>query len=128
MRRGIAWCLALSILQLIVAGKTDAAGMSATTGRTVTGSVKDALGRPMENVSVTLQTRDGRTMATTTTDSAGHFQFSNISHGLYSVSATKKDFKQALSIVNVTAAGARPVEMAMISQGPLSLELKAQKL
>src|SRR5262249_10902541 len=43
--------------------------------RSVTGVVKDALGRPLEGVATALQSRNGRVMAHATTDKAGHFEF-----------------------------------------------------
>ncbi|HKF29468.1 MAG TPA: TonB-dependent receptor [Candidatus Binataceae bacterium] len=96
--------------------------------RSVTGVVKDALGRPLEGVATALQSRNGRVMAHATTDKAGHFEFRGVSPGTYAVMATKAEFKQAIALVTVTAAGAKPVQISMAAQTALSLQLRAQKL
>jgi hypothetical protein len=94
----------------------------------VTGVVKDALGRSLEGVSMALQSRDGHVVAHATTDKAGHFEFLGVGPGRYAVVATKSEFKRAIALVTVTAAGAKPVQLAMEAQTALSLQLRAQKL
>src|SRR5215472_14179614 len=105
-----------------------AEGAAKKTGKLVNGTATDALGRPMEGVRVILQTNDGRILGHSVTDKGGHFFFSNVAPGMYAVVANKADFKTALALVTVTAAGAKPVELAMEAQTALSLQLRAQKL
>jgi len=118
------------LFQLAAAGTIAKAaeGAAKNTGRVVTGTATDALGRPMEGVGVMLQTQEGRIIGRSVSDKTGHFAFSNVSPGLYAIVANKTDFKTAFSLVTVTAAGAQPVELAMEAQTALSLQLRAQKL
>src|SRR5215469_11019461 len=118
------------LLQLAVPATiaNAAEGAAKKSGKLVTGTATDALGRPMEGVRVVLQTNDGRILGHSVTDKAGHFAFSNVAPGLYAVVANKADFKTALALVTVTAAGAKPVQLAMEAQAALSLQLRAQKL
>ena len=97
-------------------------------GRVVTGTATDALRRPMGGVRVILQTSDGRIIGRSVSDKGGHFAFSNVAPGLYEVVANKADFETALALVTVTAAGAKPVELAMEEQTSLGLHSRAQKL
>ena len=105
-----------------------AEGAAKESGKVVTGTATDALGRAMEGVRVILQTNDGRTLGHSVTDRGGHFTFSNVAPGMYAVVANKTDFKTALALVTVTATGAKPVALAMEAQTALSLQLRAQKL
>src|SRR5271169_213642 len=79
----------------------------------ITGTVNDALGRPIEAASVTLQDARGKTAATTMTDNQGHFAFKHIAPGIYAVAGKKPDFVQATEIVTVTKTGAKPVALAL---------------
>jgi protocatechuate 3,4-dioxygenase beta subunit len=119
----------LCLLQIAAAGTiANAAEGSAKRTRTVvTGMATDALGRPMEGVRVILQTNDGQIFGRSVSDKGGHFAFSNVAPGFYELVANKADFKTALAVVTVTAAGAKPVELAMEAQTALSLQRRAPK-
>jgi hypothetical protein len=118
------------LLQLAVPATiaNAAEGAAKKSGKLVTGTATDALGRPMEGVKVVLQSNDGQILGHSVTDKGGHFTFSNVAPGMYAVVANKADFKTALALVTVTATGAKPVELAMEAQTALSLQLRAQKL
>ena len=94
----------------------------------VTGTVNDALGRPIPAAAVTLQDEQGKTEAKTTSDSQGHFTFKGIAPGVYAVVANKKDFKPATEIVTVTKSGAKPVQLALQATEALSVAVVAQRL
>ena len=49
----------------------------------VAGTVNDALGRPIAAATVTLQNAQGKTKASTVSDSQGHFIFKGIATGVY---------------------------------------------
>ncbi len=93
----------------------------------VTGTVNDALGRPIPAAAVTLQDAQGKTEAKTNSDSQGHFTFKGIAPGVYAVVANKKDFKPATAIVTVTKSGAKPVQLALQAK-ELSVAVVAQRL
>jgi protocatechuate 3,4-dioxygenase beta subunit len=118
------------LLQIAAVGTiaNEAEGGAKKTGKVVTGTATDALGRPVEGVRVILQTDDGRIIGRSVSDKGGHFAFTNVTPGFYEVVANKADFETALALVTVTAAGAKPVELAMEEQTALSLQSRAQKL
>ncbi len=93
----------------------------------VTGTVNDALGRPIPGVKLTLQNGNGKTAAEVTSDNQGHFVFKDVALGTYAVIANKKDFKPATAIVNVTKGGAKPVQLALQAK-ELSVAVVAKRL
>ncbi|HTR63151.1 MAG TPA: TonB-dependent receptor [Candidatus Binataceae bacterium] len=119
-------CLLTMAANVMIASAAE--GAAKKNGWTVTGTATDALGRPMDGVKVVLQTQDGRILGRSVTDKDGRFTFSNVSPGLYAIVANKTEFKTALELVTVTAAGAKPVGIAMEAQAALSLQLREQKL
>ena len=94
----------------------------------VTGTVNDALGRPIPSASVTLQDAQGKTEAKTTSDSQGHFAFKGIAPGVYAVVGDKKDFKPATEIITVAKAGSKPVQLALQATEALSVAVVAHRL
>lgn len=95
---------------------------------TVTGIVKDALGRPIEEATLTVQGPSGSVLAHATSDQRGKFEFHNLANGTYAIEAKKLAFKTAVSIVSVTPKGVKPIEIAMQSETSLSLPVVAQRL
>lgn len=61
----------------------------------ITGTVKDAQGLPVSDVTVTLVNEQTNATYTSTTGPAGGYQFEHIDYGLYRVTATKTGFKSA---------------------------------
>ncbi len=93
----------------------------------VTGTVNDALGRPIPSAAVTLQNAQGKTAAKTISDSQGHFILKGVAPGVYAVVGNKKDFKPATAIVSVTKTGAKPVQLALQAK-ELSVAVVAKRL
>jgi hypothetical protein len=93
----------------------------------VTGTVDDALGRPISGVKLTLQNGKGKTAAETISDSQGHFTFKGIVPGVYAVMADKVAFKPGNAIVSVTKSGAKPVQLALQAK-ELSVAVVAKRL
>lgn len=105
--------------------QTCAAGESAR--HAIGGVVKDALGRPLQHVELTLQNEQGRTVSHARSDKTGRFLFEGVSPGVYAVMANKTGFKTGVSIVTVTGAGAEPIEIAMASETALTLRVTAAR-
>lgn len=97
-------------------------------GHEVTGTVKDALGRPIPRAQVALQNSSGATVAKGTTDATGHFGFKNIAPGVYAVVVHGANFKPGTAIVSVSGAGAKPVEIALESEAAINLAVRAKRL
>ncbi len=94
----------------------------------VTGVVKDALGRPIKQAALTLQSSKGQVVGHATSNDAGEFSFNAIPPGSYAVVATSSGFKTATSIVSVSAKGAPPVVLAMEAEKAVSLKVAATRL
>jgi outer membrane receptor protein involved in Fe transport len=89
----------------------------------VTGTVKDALGRPIPAATVTLQDVQGKNLAKATSDSHGHFTLKGIAPGVYAVLGNKQGFKPATSIVTVKSSGAAKADLALQAESALSLQV-----
>ena len=94
----------------------------------VTGVVKDALGRPIKQAALSLQSSKGQVVGHATSNDAGEFSFNAIPPGSYAVVATSSGFKTATSIVSVSAKGAPPVVLAMEAEKAVSLKVAATRL
>jgi outer membrane receptor protein involved in Fe transport len=95
---------------------------------TITGTVKDALGRTLSGVSLSLQNRSGKVRMKVQSGADGHFTFADVTPGIYAIVAQKSSFKTATAIVTVTSRGAKPVEVALESEAALSMQVVAKRL
>ena len=131
MRRNLlAWIpVAGVLLQLAICTAAIAANVktSTTTKYRITGVVKDALGRPIKQAALSLQTTGGQVVAHATSNAAGEFSFSAL-RGTYAIVATGPGFKTATAIVSVSAKGAAPVVVSMEAEKAVSLAIAATRL
>jgi outer membrane receptor protein involved in Fe transport len=114
------------VLQIIM--PINAIAASGSRRYRVAGIVTDALGRPLADASVLLQTQNGHIVSRSRTSSSGHFDFHAVSPGTYAAVANKHGFRTAVAILTVTGAGAKPVTIAMQSEAALSLKVMAKRL
>jgi outer membrane receptor protein involved in Fe transport len=94
----------------------------------VSGTVNDALGRPIAASGVELKGADGSTVATTVTDAQGHFTFTNIPQGTYQVSAAKASFHGATAIVTLSGASIAPLTLTMAGGEVPEIQVQARRL
>ena len=125
--------LCLFLLVLIVSNSTGpttaaAAAPPDVTSQPVTGTVKDALGRPVPNVSLNLQDAGGKVVSRATTNTAGSFTFSTVAPGTYAIVAEKSTFKSSTTIVTVGNGPVTPVVLALESAAALNLAVVAKRL
>ncbi len=100
----------------------------ATAARRVTGTVRDALGRPIADAEVRLEL-GARVVARTRSDAAGAFVFKSVAPGTYVVSATKQAFKQTLQVVALSLERrSEPIVMTMEAKAPLTLRVLTERL
>ena len=122
----------LLFMTLIFAiGAAPAAARVAETtasSRSITGTVKDALGRPLSGAKVSLQVADGRVLRHTITGDSGSFTFADVQPGTYAVVAEKTAFKTATAIVNAGNGPVAPVVLALEAATALNLEVVAKRL
>ncbi|MBI3758531.1 MAG: TonB-dependent receptor [Deltaproteobacteria bacterium] len=119
--------LIVAIGQLIIPAAARGQTRNPTAQR-LNGIVKDALGRPLAEVDVNLETTDGHVIGTVRSDRQGAFSFPNVRPGTYATVAHKANFKPATAIVAVTKSAAKPVTLAMESEAALSLTVAAKRL
>jgi outer membrane receptor protein involved in Fe transport len=119
--------LALVLAQIFLAADA-AAQLPRQMRQNISGTVKDAIGRPVKDVQLSLQASAGKATATTVSDSAGHFTFKDVAPGFYAVVARKQSFKTATAVVSITSQRPRPVEIALQSEAALSLAVVAKRL
>jgi outer membrane receptor protein involved in Fe transport len=94
----------------------------------LSGSIKDALGRPIAAAEVRLE-EGGRVIARSRTDSAGAFLFKSLVPGTYVLIANKQGFKQTAQIFALTSKmHGGPVLVTMEAEAPLTLQLAAARL
>jgi tetratricopeptide (TPR) repeat protein len=74
-----------------VQGQSQAAKDSAT----LQGSVRDSAGRPVTGATVYLQLKTGQTL-TARTDTLGHYRFSSLAAGIYSLRAEMAGYREAI--------------------------------
>jgi outer membrane receptor protein involved in Fe transport len=94
----------------------------------VTGTVNDALGRPIPAAAVTLQDAQGKNVAKATSDSDGHFTLKGIAPGVYAVLGNKQGFKPATSIVTVKSTGAATADLILQAEAALSLRVATTRI
>jgi outer membrane receptor protein involved in Fe transport len=94
----------------------------------LSGSIKDALGRPLVGAEVLLE-QTGRVIAHASTDSAGSFIFKSLAPGSYSVVARMQGYNQTLQtfVVSSKRRSAKLI-VTMASNEPLTLQLAAPRL
>jgi outer membrane cobalamin receptor len=96
--------------------------------RTIAGTVQDVLGRPLAGVKLELQSAAGKTIASSTSGSAGKFLFRKVPLGTYAIIARSASFKTATAIVTIAAGNARAVKISMESERALDLPVIAARL
>jgi hypothetical protein len=119
--------LATLLTQLFVSPVEAAQALKPAT-KAITGTVTDALGRPVKGAELELQNSAGKIVARAHSDAAGRFSFAGVAPAVYAIVAAKKSFKTATAIVNVTGRGARPLTLALQSEAALSMAVVAQRL
>src|SRR5260370_41909379 len=127
MRRFLIVSVALAAaLAQIMAPTTSHAGTSGGASQRVTGTVKDALGRPLSESNCVLQAADGHEWARTRSHSTGQFEFNGMSPGTYAVVVQKPGFNTANAIATITTNGAKPITVEMATKEALSLAVTSK--
>ena len=121
--------IVLTLATLVFPAKVCLAkNANSTAVHRLSGTVTDALARPIARAEVRLET-GGRMVAHTHTDAAGKFLFLSVAPGTYSISATKQAFKQALQVVTVSPERpSEPLALTMEVKGVLTLQLTTGRL
>jgi outer membrane receptor protein involved in Fe transport len=97
--------------------------------QSVSGTVRDALGRPLEKALVLVRGANGRVLARTASDAEGHFFFTHLGPGVYAVAAEKVGFKTAVVVTTLTVGRkAKPLVLTLEAEQALSMPLRASRV
>jgi outer membrane receptor protein involved in Fe transport len=94
----------------------------------IEGTVKDALGRPLPGVSLTLKTPDEKTVDKAESDARGNFVFSGVAPGNYAVFGEKAGFQESTAVVTKEAGAMASAALTLTSREALELSVTAQRL
>jgi outer membrane receptor protein involved in Fe transport len=95
----------------------------------VSGTVADALGRPLPDVALGLQNQGGRTVSSARTDAQGHFTFHKVAPGVYVIVAHKTGFESSSKVLSVSGTIVpAPVTIAMGAEQQLSLNIVTTRI
>jgi outer membrane receptor protein involved in Fe transport len=94
----------------------------------IQGTIKDALGRPLSEADLVLQSPDGTVAGRTKSDAEGRFVFSKVAPGSYAVLAEKPGFQASTAVVTVEAGRLATTTLTMAAQEALELKVEAERL
>jgi hypothetical protein len=94
-------------------------------GPPLTGTITDALGRPLADSSIELRSADGTVKLHAVTDHVGRFTLNPPRPGLYSLFAVKRGFQPANKVVNYPARQGAPVIVALGARTALTVPVEA---
>ncbi len=120
--------IVLVSISLIIAGAAALAHAAPERTDTIQGTVKDALGRPLPGVDLTLRTPDQKTLEKTQSDKDGNFTFGGIAPGAYAILGAKKGFQESTAIVTVEAGSVASATLTMAAQEALEMSVVAERL
>ncbi len=124
---------AISIVLLIPLVSQSAAAaqklsQSESAIRTVKGTVRDALGRAVADVTVSLQVPGGKTIARALTDDRGRFRIAVTKAGTYALVTERKGFKPATQIIVVPLPAGRAIAIVIEAERALTIAVSASRL
>jgi len=104
------------------------AGRNQAVSPPVAGTVKDALGRPVANVTVSLQASDGRTITHVLTNDQGRFRLAKTKPGTYALVTERKGFKPATMIITLPPVAGKSFDLVLESEEALTMRVAANRI
>jgi hypothetical protein len=118
----------LAVVIFLIALGNAWAGQKPGTTSVMTGTVKDALGRPLAGVIMNLQDPNGRIVARTTSGAQGEFRLIERKAGTYALMTRRKGFRTATMIVALPMRTRKPLDLVLASDEPLEMRLSANRI
>ena len=100
----------------------------ATADTEIRGTARDALGRPLSGVNLTLKTPDGKVAGNAKSDAEGRFVFSHLAPGTYAVLGKKTGFEECSAVVTVQAGSVASTALTLTAQTALEITVQAERL
>jgi outer membrane receptor protein involved in Fe transport len=126
MKRFVVAAIAFIAAACMLSPCARAAGGAAR--QTINGTVKDALGRPLAETELVLQTADGKIIARERSRQNGAFTFRSVPAGTYEIVAHKQGFRTGAAITAVGTSEPANLDIALQSETALSLEVATTKI
>ena len=92
------------------------------------GTIRDTLGRPLSEASLTLKSPDETIISKTQSDADGHFEFSKVAPGIYAILAEKPGFQASTAIVTVETGTIATTTLTLAAQEALEVSVVAERL
>jgi hypothetical protein len=125
-RTGQSISVVMSLLLIVVISNATAASTPIASGG-VSGTVTDALGRPLPNVSVELQSSDGKVASRGETTREGKFHLPLAKAGAYTLATHKRGFKPATRSI-LWPASKTSVDLVLQAQEALNVPIRANRI
>ena len=122
--RRISVVVMLSLLAMLSPAR---AASTPTLGGGINGAVADALGRPLPNVSVELQSPNGNAVAKDESNAEGKFHLQIFKPGTYTLMTHKKGFKPAARVIYFPANNTA-VDLVLEAREALNVPMKASRI
>jgi hypothetical protein len=119
------WCLVALVLSLALGAVVSPCLAGA---QPVSGTITDALGRPLVQVNLELRDKNGAAIAQATTDQAGQFQIAPAQPGVYSLVAKKPGFKSANKVVFFPQNAGATVSLTLDAETALTVPVQASMI
>ncbi len=110
---GICTVLALLAITLPVAGLLASASSQGGAAATFSGSVMDAVGRVIPNLTLLITSKQSRATRETTSDASGHFAFTDLAPGEYVIEVRKPGFDPVQGRVRIDPGEALEQDVAL---------------
>jgi hypothetical protein len=91
----------------------------------ISGTVTDALGRPLAQVKLELRNQNGNTIVRAITDQAGRFKIAPAKPGVYSLVAVRPGFKSATKIVTYPRSAGQTIALTLDAETALKVPVQA---
>jgi outer membrane receptor protein involved in Fe transport len=113
---------------LALSTTSAAANQTQSDYRPLTGTVTDALRRPVPGVLVMLRSGKGRTATEATTDDHGQFRLSKSLPGTYVMVTRRKGFTPSTKVIVLPESAERPLELVLESEVALSIPVRVSRI
>ena len=128
-RAAVVYLSSAALLVSLALATTGAAANQTQSGyRPLTGTITDALRRPVPGVLVMLRSDNGRTTTEATTDDHGQFRLSKSLPGTYALVTHRKGFTPSTKVIVLPESAVRPLQLVLESEVALSIPVRASRI
>ncbi|HTR58796.1 MAG TPA: TonB-dependent receptor [Casimicrobiaceae bacterium] len=126
-----AWLVAIALAMppMHVLAQTNGPRADAVGGASIAGTLKDAVGKPLSNVVITVRAADGSEVARTVSDRAGAFRIENVPAGRYTLATDTVILSENQRAVTLSETGTLTLALVAAPTLPLApVQIVARRL